>query len=395
MAEVTLATTSQKQVFRRQGFVEYVRESRFLPYTGPGAAQTSDPSAAALPIIQVISDLETGAGNLVHMPIFTRLKGQGVSGGQLLIGNEDELNNYDFTVATDWLRNGLVVPKSVSYKTEIDLWGYGRRGLRTWLAEKLRDNLIQGMGSVPFTTTANDPVTGAVGVGPDGAVYFNNATTTQKNNYVTNNSDRMLFGSAISNLVSGNMASSLGNIDTTNDRGSVAMFELAKRIAMLAGTTTGSNLPHIRPYMVPKMGREFFVAFCGPNTFRDVSNDTAMVQANRDARPRENGWKDNPLFSDGDLLKDGIIYVLFPELAQLQLNGVGAATSNVEMNFLCGSQALALAYSEMMSYKTDLLYDYQFRPRVGVQECRGQRKLSFNGTMLGVVPVFASSVADA
>lgn len=398
MSEVQLSPTSQKQVWRKRAIFEYVRQSRFLPYTGPGSASGStDGSRGPMPIIQVFNELEATPGNVINIPLITRLKGQGVSGSQLLVGNEDDLGNYNAQVATDWIRNGIVVPKSTSYKTEIDLWNAGRSVLGTWLAEKLRDNLIQTMASIITPgPTFTDPVSGLTSVGPDGAVYYANATAAQRNAYLVANSDRILFGSAISNSSSGVWATALANIDTTSDRGSTAVFSLAKRMATLAGTPVGSTVPHIRPYMVPESGREYFVAFCATNTFRDIQNDTAMIAANRDARAREgDGMKRNPLFQDGDLEYNGIIYVQFPELDQLKIIGGGASGANVDQNFLVGQQAIALAYSQMMQYQTDLLYDYRFRPRVGVEECRGQKKLSYNGTMLGVVPVLTASVADS
>ena len=71
-------------------------------------------------------------------------------------------------------------------------------------------------------------------------------------------------------------------------------MSLLKRVAMGAD-------PRIRPYKV-KNGYEYFVAFAGLNTFRDLKIDLQTV--NKDARPREtlgdNGAPNNPLFQDGD-----------------------------------------------------------------------------------------------
>ena len=398
MTEIALSPTSAVQKWRKQAIYEYVRASRFLPYTGPGSSSASSAaSGKPTPIIQVLSDLTAGGGNVINVPLITRLKGAGVSGAQVLVGNEDDLGNFNAQVATDWIRNGVVVPKSTQYKTDIDLWNAGKMTLGTWMAEKLRDNLIQTLASVIVTGfNYTDPMSGVTTVGPDQAVYYGNATSTQLNAYLVNNSDRILMGSQIGNTSSGVWATSLANIDTTNDRASTAVFNLAKRMAKAAGTATGSTAPHIRPYMVPESGKEYFVAFCAPNTFRDIQNDTAMQNANREARAREGAGMDkNPLFQDGDMIYNGIIYVEFPELAQLTQTGVGASSCNVDMNFLCGQQAIAIAYSQMLRYITNKERDYEFRPGVAVEECRGQKKLSYNGTMLGVVPVLTASVPDA
>lgn len=398
MTEVLLSPTSAVQKWRKQAIYEYVRQSRFLPYIGPGSSSASSAgSGKPTPIIQILNELTGTGGNVINVPLITRLKGQGVSGAQVLVGNEDTLGNYNAQVATDWIRNGIVVPKSTSYKTDIDLWNAGKMTLGTWMAEKLRDNLIQTMGSVIVPgLTFTDPTTGLTSTGPDQSVYWNNATSAQQNAYLVNNIDRMLFGHLVGNSSSGVMATSLANISTATDRASTLIFNLAKRLAKNAGTPVGSTVPHIRPYMTPDSGREYFVAFCAPNTFRDIQADAAMVTANTTSRAREgNGMDKNPIFQDGDLIYNGVIYVDMPELAQLTLVGAGAGGSNVDQNFLVGQQALVLAYSQMLRYITNKERDYEFRPGVAVEECRGTKKLSYNGTMLGVVPVFTSSVPDA
>lgn len=398
MSEVQLAPQSAKQAWRKQAVREYVRASRFLPFTGPSpTVADSKASARGMPIIQVINDLEGKAGNVVNVPLVTRLKGQGVTGSQILVGNEDDMGNSNAQVATDWIRNGLVVPKSSSYKTDLDLWTIGRSLLGDWFSEKLRDNLIQACGAVmipgnPYT----DPSTGITTTGADIGVQFVNATAAQKNAYLANNIDRILVGNAISNSVSGAWATSMANIAASGGRASTTTFNLAKRMAKNAGSGVGATSPHIRPYMVPEMGREYFVAFVDSNTFRDVANDTAMINANRDARAREgDGMSKNPLFQDGDLEYQGVIYIEFPELNALVQPGVGAAGIDVSMSFLCGQQALALAYTQMLQPHVDLKRDYEFRPGVAMDECRGQIKLSYNGVMLGCVPVLTASIPDS
>src|SRR5439155_101035 len=62
-------------------------------------------------------------------------------------------------------------------------------------------------------------------------------------------------------------------------------------------------------------GREYFVAFHGARTFRDLKGDTTMVNANTQARAREGGgMDDNPIFQDGDLIYDGVIHREVPEI---------------------------------------------------------------------------------
>ena len=63
----------------------------------------------------------------------------------ILDGNEEELTNFNCPISIDWRRNAVRVPKSTSYKTEIDLWGAAKEQLKSWEAEKLRDDISRAM----------------------------------------------------------------------------------------------------------------------------------------------------------------------------------------------------------------------------------------------------------
>lgn len=388
MAEVQLAPTLEVQRWRKEAISEYIRQSRFKPYIG----------ATSNAIVQTVTDLEGKAGNVVHIPMVFRIQGAGVTGAQVLVGNEAEFAQGDAVIRTDWVRNGIVVPKSTTFKTDLDLMKIGKDLLRGWFSEMLRDSLISQLGGVivPGVTTVDN--TGAPVINPDEVIPFAMASSGQLNAYLTNNSDRMLFGAKKSNTVTGNFAASLANI-TTTDRLSSAVGNLAKRIAKQAGGTVLNSPaaagPHIRPYMAPNGGQEYYVCFCDSNSFRDIAADAAITQANINARPREGtGMEKNPVFQDGDLQYRGVIYVEFPELDSLTIPGAGSGGTNVGVAFLCGAQALGLAYTEMLSPKVDTKYDYEFRPRAGFEECRGQKKMSYGGKSLGVVPIYINSTSD-
>ena len=72
--------------------------------------------------------------------------------------------------------------------------------------------------------------------------------------------------------------------------------------------------PRIRPYKL-KNGREYFVCFANRLQFRDLQNDSTIITANTQARPREgDGLDSNPLFQDGDMIFNGIIFREIPEM---------------------------------------------------------------------------------
>lgn len=390
MAEVILSPTLAIQRWRSKYFAEYVRESRFMPYMGK---RPND-------VIQVADDLEGKPGNVVHMPMVFRIQGGGVSGSQPLIGQEAEMPQGDALIQTDWLRNGVVIPKSTSFKSDIDLMDAGKTLLRGWFSEMLRDSLIREIGAVIVPGTQSFDLTGAPIVQPDVTVPFNVSSTAQQNTYLTNNFDRILFGSKRANTVAGNFAASLANITQANDRASAAMLAQAKRLFKQAGGTVLNTAPgagpHMRPYKAPNGGQEYVVVFADSNSFRDIATDATIVSANQLARPREGtGFDKNPLFQDGDLMYRGIIVVEMPELDYLTINNAANGNGNVGVMFMCGAQAVGLAYTQMIQAHPDTKYDYDFRPRVGFDECRGQKKFSYGGKSLGVLPIYTYSLADA
>lgn len=368
MAEVTLASASEKQKWLSQYFSEYVRESGFAGYMGKSPTS----------IIVAKHELENEAGKTINIPLITRLSGTGVTGSSVLDGAEEDLGNYNCAISIDWRRNGVRVPKSTSYKTDIDLMNAARDALRNWESEKFRDDIIKAMLSA---VTSGDTT-----------VNLADSTAANRNAWAAANQDRLLFGAVLSNY-SATFATALGNIDTSADKMTASAASLMKRMAKLAD-------PHIRPFK-SKVGQEYFVAFHGARTFRDLKADSTITAANREARPRD--VENNPLFQDGDLIYDGVIHREVPEIddiaanggAAFTLNGAGAASADVRPVFLCGQQAVGVAWGQMPTMRTDTTKDYAFRPGVAVEELLGVKKMAFNGKQHGMVTGFFAAASDS
>jgi len=368
MAEVTLASASEKQKWLSQYFSEYVRESGFSGYMGKSPTS----------IIVAKHELENEAGKTINIPLITRLSGTGVTGSSVLDGAEEDLGNYNCAISIDWRRNGVRVPKSTSYKTDIDLMNAARDALRNWESEQFRDDIIKAMLSA---VTSGDTT-----------VNLADSTAANRNAWAAANQDRLLFGAVLSNY-SATFATALGNIDTAADKMTASAASLMKRMAKLAD-------PHIRPFK-SKVGQEYFVAFHGARTFRDLKADSTITAANREARPRD--VENNPLFQDGDLIYDGVIHREVPEIddiaanggAAFTLNGAGAASADVRPVFLCGQQAVGVAWGQMPTMRTDTTKDYAFRPGVAVEELLGVKKMAFNGKQHGMVTGFFAAASDS
>lgn len=346
-----------------QFFMEYVRENRFKRYMG-----TDENS-----IIQLKDDLGRKPGDRVTFADVRKLKGQGVTGNQVLEGNEEELDSRSMAVVVNPVRNAVVVTDWDEQKSAIDLRNAGRMALKLWAMEKMRNDTITALGSI-------------------NGVAYNSATEAQKDAWLADNADRVLFGSAVSNNSGNDHSVALANIDNTNDKLSTAVISLAKRRAQNAS-------PAIRPIRLNE-DEEWFVMFANSFAFRDLQNDPAMQQANRDARAREgNSMMSNPLFTGGSLVWDGVIIREIPEIPYIP--GAGAGGIQVGGNYLCGAQALGVAWAQRTKSTTNVR-DYGYRNGVGVQEIRGIGKLLFgkgtndtdNLVQHGTFTVYAAAVAD-
>jgi N4-gp56 family major capsid protein len=373
MSEFSLASTSTRQAYENKYFQEYIRMSGYKPYM----SASSDGNKTGV-IITKLDRLMRESGQTINIPFIGRLKSGGVTGSTVLEGNEEQLTNFNMPISIDWRRNAVVVPKSESYKTEIDVWNAASQGLKNWESEKVRDDITQALGAV-ITDTAGT------------TVNLDAATTANKNFWCANNSDRLLFGGAKSNF-NATFATALANVTTSTGKVSAASMSLTKRIAKLAD-------PHIRPYKT-ETGREYFIAFHGTRSFRDLKLDATIVAANTNARSREgDGMDRNPIFQDGDIIYDGIIHHEVPEIDNYGtiwgLDGAGGSSADVRPVFVCGTGAVGIAWGQMPTMRTNKLRDYEFRPGVAIEELLGVKKMNFNGKQNAIVTAFVAAAADS
>lgn len=380
MAETTARSGLTPQQWDDEFFSEYVRENRFAVYQG-----TNENA-----VIHLKEDLTRKPGDRVTFAA-VRAIGGGVQGNTVLEGNEAELDARSMAVQVRPIRNAVVMTEWDEQKSAIALRDAAKTGLKNWAMEKWREDIINALKSVP----------NAAGV----MVPYEQATAAERNAWLVNNSDRVLFGSAVSNASSGVMATALATVDNTNDKLTTATISLAKRLAQTAR-------PRIRPFRVRGGDQEWFLLFANPRSFRDLQNDPAMQQANRDARVRD--VSSNPIFTGGELVWDGVIIREIPEMGLpfaadantigqtgAILPGVGAGGIDVGFNFMVGAQALGAAWARRLKSTTDVR-DYGFRHGVGVQEIRGIEKLMFgtgindttNLKQNGVFTMFNAAVAD-
>lgn len=372
--ETTLATALERQVWINKYLQEYVRASQFMPYMGKDNTN----------IIIVKYEMETERGKVINIPLVTRLKGRGVTGNQILEGNEEEIGNYNVAIGIDFRRHAVTVPDSTQYKTEINLLDAAKPLLRNWEAEQLRDDLINGFMAIIPTVNSTSQVkygtmTDSTSGGREILAANYTATEGEKDTWLANNSDRVLFGATVANRKSTH-ALSTAELDTTADRLTAGVIRNAK---LMAKITTGRR---VTPYMT-KDGREYFVLFTNPFSFADAGADASILAANTNARVRD--VDTNPIFQDGDLIYNGVIIRQVEEFPKLTNAGFGG-TTDVGFNFLAGAQSVGIVWGIEPTPISSSDRDYGFRPGVGIKELLGVSKLHFAGIQQGGVTVYTA-----
>jgi N4-gp56 family major capsid protein len=348
-------------------FSEYIRKNQFARYMGTTMGS----------MIQVREDLTRKAGDTVVFPTVRRLIGAGVSGNTVLEGNEEILNARSLNLVVSAFRHAVAVSDWDEQKSVIDLREAAREALMNWELEKMRSDIITSLEAI----TADGNV----------QVSYAAATAGQRNTWMVNNADRVLFGNSKANAVSGVMATALTTINNTTGKMTAATVTLAKRIARTAS-------PRIRPISVND-DEEWFVMFMPSLPFRDLMTDPVIINAMQYAWDR---GRDNPLFTAGDILWNGVIIREVPEMPVLADVGAGG-TVDVAMSALCGAQALGVAWAQRMKSTTNTR-DYGYMHGVGIQEMRGIGKLRFGTDPTvdtskpvdaGVVSVWTAAEPDA
>jgi N4-gp56 family major capsid protein len=346
MALTTVTTNLVEKQWDNDYFTSYVRKNRFNRYMGSGSNA----------IIQLKEQLGKQAGDQITLALIAELSGAGVTGDSLLEGNEEALSQYDFPISVAMRRNAVAVTLNQEQFTGIDLRNAAKEQLRNWSMKKLRTDIINALGSIDGTTYAS-------------------ATEGAKDTWVAANSDRVVFGDG----------SVGGYTDHSADLALVtSSMTLTKEIVSKLKAKAETASPIIRPTVVGE-DSENYVLFVGSGAFRDLKAD--MAQTLRDAETRGSG---NPLFNDGDLEYDGVI---IRKIQEIPATGtVGASSARIEPVYLCGAQALGVAWAQRTSSHTETR-DYGFVNGVEIREMLGVKKCVFNSKQHGVLTGYVAATA--
>ena len=364
MAQTYAISGLTPQIWDDEFFRDYVRMSRYKRYMGTDEAS----------IFQLKDDLTKKKGDRVTIALVNELTGAGVTGNNTLKGNEERLGQRSDTLIVDVLRHAVAVDDWDVQKSVIDLRNACRVQLREWAQKTLRNDCTTALGMV-------------------NNLAFATATNAQRDTWQSDNRDRLVFGTTTQNQ--GTFASAISAV-TPGAALTPNILSLMKRLAQAAS-------PKVKPVYVKEMDQEWYVGFIGPRAWRDLTEDNpttnVLTLANRDARVR---GVDNPLFTGDSLVWDGMILREIPEIEPVPAAIYSLSASTViEPVYLCGAQAVGLAWAQRTKSTTDT-DDYEFLHGVGVQEIRRVQKLRFgSGTTdrdnlkdHGIVTGFVYAAAD-
>ena len=370
MTDTTAAAGLTVQQWDDKFFVEHVQQNRFSSEMG-----TSENA-----IIQVKENLKQKKGDSVTFALVNRLTGAGVSNGATLEGNEEDMDSRSFKLTIGERAHGVRVTDWQNQISAIDLRKAAKMTLKTWAMEDTRDRVIAALSSI-------------------NGVAYGTATASQRDAWLDDNLDRVLFGKEKANVSTSAPAggathdhsASLANIDATNDKLTSSAASLMKRIARTAS-------PKIRPVMSESSGRFYYTCYVPSLVFRDLKADSTITQAQRDVSLRMQNEK---LFKGGDIEWDGIIFKEIEDIPVLTNAGAGGAV-DVAPVYLCGAQALGYGIANRWK-SAEETFDYGRKKGVAIMEMGGIEKMLFGSGSTdtadlkdhGVVTGFFAAVADS
>lgn len=363
MAETTVPSGLTVQQWDARYFTEYLNNNWFKQFMGTGSGK----------MIQVKEDLTKKPGDVVTFTLINRLTGTAKSENDTLEGNEEEADLRSYTIRVREYAHATKYKVFDAQKTAIDYRQGHKDVLMDWNMELDRDNIIRALGSI-------------------NGVKHSSASEAQKDAWLADNADRVLFGAAKSNNSSNDHSASLLNVDTTSDKLTPDAISLMKRMAKQAS-------PRIRP-IKPKAGiaaSDGYILFAPTEMVRDLAADSTFRQANRDAGVRGDS---NKLFTGADYVWENVYIYEIEDIPSL--GAVGNSSAIVRPCYLCGAQALGISWAKRPE-TVEEQFDYKRKVGIGIKQWYEVDKLRFGSGEQdltdpkdhGIVTGYFAAAADA
>lgn len=363
MAETYVPSGLTVQQWDDKYFREYLNQNWFKQFMGTGSSK----------MIQLQEDLTKKPGDSVTFTLVNKLSGTAKDANEALEGNEEAVDLRSFQVRVRAYDHAVKFKKFEAQKTAIDLRQAHRDVLMDWNMETDRDNIISALGSI-------------------NGVAYASASEAQKDAWLADNADRVLFGAAKSNNSSNDHSASLLNVDTTADKLTPGAVSLMKRMAKTAS-------PKVRPIRAKSAigSSDGYVLFAPTQMIRDLAADTTFLAANREARNR---GMDNPLFTGADYVWENVYIYEIEDIPSL--GAVGNSSAVVRPCYLCGAQAIGMAWAKRPE-TVEEMFDYKRAVGLGITQWYKIEKMRFGAGISdtddtkdhGVVTGYFAAAADA
>jgi N4-gp56 family major capsid protein len=341
MTVTSAATGLVVQQWESDFFRQYLHDGGFKALMGSGENS----------VIQVKEDLTKKDGDSITIALVNRLTNAAVTGVSTLEGSEEAMKSRSMRIYVDKRRNAVLVPEMSEQKSAISLRNAARPTLLDWMMEDTRGLVIKALGSI------------------NGDISFTASTEAQRDAYLVDNVDRIVFG-AVAAPSASDMSAALDELDTTADKLTTAIIDAA-----LYKAKTASPFAH-------------------PAAFADLRASMTTTLAST-----ASVMEGSKLFEGGDLHWNGCIIKEVDDLPVYTNLGT-SATNEVTPVYLVGAQALAIAYAKRPKTVTEE-FDYGDKNGVAVECIYGVRKVLF-GTGAGdtddlkdhgVVTIFVATTA--
>lgn len=345
MADTRAIANLTPEQWDDQFFTEYLTDNRYA-----GEMGTNENN-----IIQVKENLTKKKGDRVNFALVNKLTQDAVTGRNTMEGNEEDMGTRSYELAIDKRRNAVRVAEIDEQFSAISLREAAKFVLKEWSmkdTERLISKALGDMNGVPMTAAA---------------ITADGGTVTDA--WLVDNADRVFFGNSAYAASSGDLSAGLATLTpgTTAERLTAANISAMKFMAMNQAN------PKIRPVRSEANGRHYFTLYAHPLAFRDLKTDTVITAAQREVSLE---MENNRLFKGGDLLWDGVIIKEAHDLYDYSTLTALGDSGTVVPAFLCGAQAIGVAYGRRWRSKTEE-FDYGDKHGVEISAIYGVGKMVF------------------
>jgi N4-gp56 family major capsid protein len=346
MADTRAIANLTPEQWDEKFFTEYLTDNRYA-----GEMGTNENS-----IIQVKENLTKKKGDRINFALVNKLTQAATTGRNTMEGNEEDMAERSFELAIDKRRHAVRVAEIDEQYNAFSLREAAKFVLKEWSlkdTERLITRALGKMGGVEMTAAA---------VGLAG-------NQTALDAWLVDNADRVFFGNSAYAASSGDLSAGLATLTA----GTAAERLTAANISAMKFMAMNQANPKIRPVRSESNGRHYFTFYAHPLGFRDLKSDTTITQAQREVSLE---MENNRLFKGGDLLWDGVIIKEAHDLYDYSTLTALGDSSTVVPGFLCGAQAVGVAYGRRWKTVTEE-FDYKDKHGVEISAIYGIDKIVF------------------